>query len=114
MEFAESAGQFECLGGQRWCKSSGLVFRKTGSGQGVDDLLPGIEPENLREIRRVLEHVLSAQPEDFLAVGPVCHFQRQLLKLLFVAVQVEAQILLQPQDILDQCGTFLFGLGAVK
>ena len=67
----------------------------------------GVEPDDLRDIRVVLQQVAGAQAEELLLVGLGAEVVGQLLQLFLVAAEVEAQVLFQPQHILDQAGAFL-------
>ena len=53
-----------------------------------------VQPQDLRDFRRVLEHVLGAQAENLAPVG-LADIERQLLDLFLIAVQVELQALLK-------------------
>ena len=60
-------------------------FRQYRTGQVFNDLAPRIEPEDLGDFRRGLEHMLGAQTENLVPVGLIADIKRQLLicSLLF-------------------------------
>ena len=90
------------------------MLRQRCPGQGIDQLALRIEPKNLRYFRVVFQQMAGTQAKDPLFVGQGCHVYSQLLELLFIAVQVKAQVLLKPEDILDQAGALFVNFVEVE
>jgi len=70
--------------------------------------MPWVEPDDLRDVRIVLQYVAGAHLEKALAFALGAEVRGQLLQLFLIVGEMEAQVLLQPQHILDQAGAFLF------
>ena len=112
--FAQLHDQVVRPTGGGWAEGLDFLLRRYAAGQGIDDLAFTVQPQDLRNFRRVLQHVFGAQAEGLAPVGQAGHVERQLLDLLLVAVQVELQALLQPQYILDQRGPVFLNFVAMQ
>ncbi len=108
------AGQLEGLQRHRRPERVHLACARRRGGEGVDDLALRVEPDDLRDIRIGLHQVGGAQAEDLPLFGLCAEIVGQLLQLLFVVAEVEAQVLLEPEDVLDQPGAFLIELVLVQ
>jgi len=110
----EAAGQLESLLRHRRSEGFQLAVSRLCPGQGIDHLAPGIEPDDLCDIRVVLQHMIGAYPEDFLSVGLGSEVVSHLLKQLFIVGEMKTQVLFQPQHVLDQAGAFILDLVLVQ
>ena len=100
--FAKAAGHVECLVGHGRAKSGNRLVGQRRGRQGIHHLALRIKPEQLRKFGIVFQQMGGAQAKDFFLLRQTDHVGGQLLQLFFVAAQMKAEVLLQPQHILDQ------------
>ncbi|MPM93710.1 hypothetical protein SDC9_140852 [bioreactor metagenome] len=112
--FAELFGQVEGLARVGQAESLDFLVRQGRARQCVDDAVCLVQPQYLRYFRRVLEHVSRAEAEGARGLRLLDQVDRQLLQVILAAVQVKAQVLLEPKDVLDQCGPFLLDFIALE
>lgn len=107
------AGEFEGALGVGETESFDLLIRQGRGRQSINDAVIGVEPEYLRYLGHRAQHVGGADTEGSCRFGVLNEVNRQLLQLVLGAIEMEAQVLLQPQHILDQRGPFFFVLVAL-